>query len=86
VLFKANTIYQKKIYRLAYSWASLHSTQPIIIIPNHPPPKPTDRNRNAFPITKTELKFIASAAIFGDSNKPKNGNSTPAAIGTPTLL
>ena len=37
-------------------------------------------------ITETELKLIAAAAIIGDSSMPKNGNSTPAAIGTPAVL
>jgi hypothetical protein len=31
------------------------------------------------PITETELKLIASAAISGDSNKPVNGYNNPAA-------
>jgi hypothetical protein len=44
------------------------------------------RSRNALLITDTELKLIAAAAIIGDSNKPKNGYSTPAAIGTPSEL
>ncbi len=43
-------------------------------------------NRKAFTITDTELKDIASAAIIGDSNIPKNGYKTPAAIGTPNTL
>lgn len=29
---------------------------------------------------------MAAAAIIGDSNMPKKGNSTPAAIGTPAEL
>ena len=37
-------------------------------------------------MTETELKLMAAAAIIGDSNMPKNGYSTPAAIGTPTVL
>ncbi len=37
-------------------------------------------------MTETELKLIAAAAIIGLSNKPKTGYSTPAAIGTPTVL
>ena len=45
------------------------------------------RSRSAFPITETELKLIAAAAIIGFSNKPKgNGYTTPAAIGTPRTL
>lgn len=43
-------------------------------------------NRNALPITETELKLIANAAIIGDNKIPKNGNNTPAAIGTPNVL
>lgn len=37
-------------------------------------------------MTDTELKLIAAAAIIGDNNIPKNGNRTPAAIGTPRVL
>ena len=44
------------------------------------------RSRSAFPTTDTELNDIASAAIRGDSRIPKNGYSTPAAIGTPNAL
>ena len=43
-------------------------------------------NRNALPITETELKLIAKAAIIGESNIPKNGNKTPAAMGKPIVL
>ena len=43
-------------------------------------------NLNAFPITDTELKLIAKAAIIGDNNIPKKGNRTPAATGTPIVL
>lgn len=43
-------------------------------------------NRSALPITETELKLIAKAAIIGESSIPKNGNKTPAAIGTPKVL
>lgn len=42
--------------------------------------------RKAFPITETELKLIANAAIIGDNKIPKNGYKTPAAIGTPKVL
>jgi hypothetical protein len=31
------------------------------------------RNRNAFPITETELRLIAAAAKMGESNKPSTG-------------
>jgi hypothetical protein len=44
------------------------------------------RNRNAFPITETELNDIAAAAIMGLSNIPVSGYSTPAATGTPRAL
>ena len=44
------------------------------------------RNLSALVITETELKLIAAAAIIGDNNMPKNGNNTPAAIGTPAEL
>ena len=44
------------------------------------------RSRNALPITDTELKLIASAAISGDSSQPVNGYSTPAARGIPSAL
>ena len=37
-------------------------------------------------MTETELKLMAVAAIMGDSNMPKKGYSTPAAIGTPAVL
>jgi hypothetical protein len=44
------------------------------------------RSRKAFNTTETELKLIAAAAIIGLSSNPKNGYSTPAAIGTPSAL
>jgi hypothetical protein len=43
-------------------------------------------NRRLLAITDTELKLIAAAAIIGLSSRPKNGYSTPAAIGTPRAL
>jgi hypothetical protein len=46
----------------------------------------TRRNRNALPITDTELKLMAAAAIMGDSSRPKKGYNTPAATGTPSEL
>ncbi len=46
----------------------------------------TRRSRRALPITETELKLIAAAAIMGLSKRPKAGYSSPAAIGTPTVL
>lgn len=46
----------------------------------------TRLSRNAFVTTDTELKLMAAAAIIGESSSPKNGYSTPAAIGTPTAL
>ena len=42
--------------------------------------------RNELPITDTELKLIANAAIIGDKRIPKIGNKTPAAIGIPKIL
>jgi hypothetical protein len=44
------------------------------------------RNRNALPITLTELNVIATAAIIGLSITPKMGYSAPAAIGMPSAL
>lgn len=44
------------------------------------------RSRNALVTTDTELMAIAAPAKIGDSNSPKNGYSTPAAIGTPSAL
>ena len=44
------------------------------------------RRRSALPITEAELRLIASAAIIGDSSQPVNGNSTPAASGTPSAF
>ncbi len=41
---------------------------------------------SALPITETELKLMAAAAIIGLSRSPKTGYSTLAAIGTPMLL
>lgn len=43
-------------------------------------------NLNAFDITETELKLMAAAAIIGLNSIPKNGNSIPAATGTPNVL
>ena len=47
---------------------------------------PVRRRRNALPITDTELKLIASAAISGDNSQPVIGYNTPAAIGMPNAL
>jgi len=44
------------------------------------------RTRSALLMTETEEKLIASAAIIGLSSQPKNGYSTPAAIGMPSRL
>ena len=44
------------------------------------------RNRKAFKSTETELKLIATAANMGESNHPKTGYKTPAAIGIPNVL
>ena len=46
----------------------------------------TRRSRKAFVTTETELIAIAAPAKIGDSSNPKNGYSTPAAIGTPSAL
>lgn len=46
----------------------------------------TFRNRNEFKITDTELKLMAAAARIGLRRQPKNGYSTPAAMGTPSTL
>jgi hypothetical protein len=44
------------------------------------------RGRSAFPITETELKLMAAAAIIRLSKTPNTGYSTPAAIGKPNAL
>ena len=44
------------------------------------------RSLRALPITETELKLMAAAAIIGLRSKPNAGKSTPAASGTPTML
>ena len=44
------------------------------------------RRRKALPITETELRLMASAAISGESSHPVSGYSTPAAMGTPSAL
>ena len=44
------------------------------------------RSRKALPMTDTELRLMAAAAIMGLSKMPNTGKSTPAAIGIPTLL
>ena len=43
-------------------------------------------NLRELPITETELKLIASAAIIGESSAPVIGYSNPAAIGMPKVL
>jgi hypothetical protein len=43
-------------------------------------------SRREFVITEAELRLMAAAASTGLNNKPKNGYSTPAAIGTPSAL
>lgn len=48
--------------------------------------KATRRSRSALAITETELKLMATAAIMGLNNTPRNGYRTPAAIGTPAAL
>ena len=44
------------------------------------------RSRSAFTTTDTENRLVANAAIIGLSTQPNTGNSSPAAIGTPTAL
>ena len=44
------------------------------------------RKRFALVTTDSELAAIAAAAIMGFSGTPKNGYSTPAAIGMPIAL
>lgn len=44
------------------------------------------RSRSALAMTDTELRLIAAAAIIGLSSRPNTGNSTPAAIGMPSVL
>lgn len=46
----------------------------------------TVRRRSAVPITETELRLIAAAAIMGLRSSPKTGYSVPAATGTPRAL
>jgi len=58
---------------------------PKVALPYQPAPL-APRSRNALAMTDTELRLMASAAMSGDSNKPVNGNSTPAATGTPSEL
>src|SRR6516165_4562362 len=50
------------------------------------PGRPAYLRRSALPITDTELKLIAAAAMTGLSSNPKNGYNTPAAMGTPAEL
>jgi hypothetical protein len=49
-------------------------------------PAPIDVGRSALPTTLTDESAMAAAAMIGDSRMPKNGNSTPAATGTPAEL
>jgi len=51
-----------------------------------PPHSFIPRSRNEFPMTETDDRLIAAAAIIGDSSTPKNGNRIPAATGTPAEL
>ena len=46
----------------------------------------TRPSRSAFPITDTDERLIASAAMMGESSMPDRGYSTPAATGTPAAL
>lgn len=43
-------------------------------------------SRRALPITDTELRLMARAAINGDSSHPVRGYSKPAAMGMPKAL
>lgn len=53
-----------------------------------PPPgyRPSLRSRSALPMTDTDERLIAAAASMGLSSHPKKGYSTPAAMGTPSVL
>lgn len=44
------------------------------------------RSLKALPITLTEDRDIAAAAMIGESSNPKNGYKMPAAIGMPAVL
>lgn len=44
---------------------------------------PAPRSRSALPLTDTELRLIADAAIIGDSSQPENWDRSPAASGCP---
>jgi len=44
------------------------------------------RNLKALPITETDDRLIAAAAIIGLSNIPNQGYNIPAARGTPKPL
>ena len=46
----------------------------------------TLRKRNALPITETEDRLMASAAMSGLNNQPVTGYNTPAAKGIPNAL
>ena len=50
-----------------------------------PPAPQTDASSISF-ATAGAASAIAAAASMGDSKMPKNGYSTPAAIGTPAAL
>ncbi len=55
-------------------------------------PRPSDNHsstlprRSALPMTETELMLIAAPAMIGLKRSPKKGNSTPAAMGMPSVL
>ena len=44
------------------------------------------RSRKALAITETLDRLMAAAAMIGESSKPVNGYSTPAAMGIPSVL
>ena len=75
---------------LAYTYRTHENVKPkqLALLANAGQPglRAVIRNRSALPITETELRLIASAAIIGERSQPVNGNSTPAASGTPSML
>jgi hypothetical protein len=46
----------------------------------------TPLNLKELPITETELKLMAAAAMTGVRSRPKKGYKIPAAMGTPREL
>ncbi|MBL0011281.1 MAG: hypothetical protein IPP22_10355 [Nitrosomonas sp.] len=62
----------------------IHAKRSMSLVSLHPYSF-TIRNRNALTITLTDDSDIVAAAKIGDSKMPKNGYSTPTAIGTPAI-